>query len=1261
MNIEFIIHISDIHIRLQSRKEEYEEVFKNLYKRIDSYENKNGLIVITGDIFHDKTNLSPEAIKLSLDLFEELSKRYKTIIIQGNHDGLLNIEQRMDNISGVLFKKEIKNLHYLKKSGIYEFNNILFGLSSLYDDKLVKSEELDQYIIENNLKDVIKVGLYHGMVGTIELEGLYKMNGKYTVTDFQGYNLCLFGDIHKYQYLNEAKTMGYASSLISQNFSETDEYHGFLHWNLKDYTSHYEIIKNDYRYKICNLNNSKLTIDKREFNIKEEGDLIELGTYIPELGQVKIIIEEDENNENLKYLKSKFKRVRWTESYQNIIKNKKENSRIIENLNIDLKELIDDCIYKNHNIHIEEDKINFIYNDIITKIKNKEKNFQTWNLEKIKFKNLCIYGGEEEIDLTELRRNEIILISGHNNVGKSTIIDIICFILYNKMAREMNIGKKIAQEIININKREGYGELIIKYGDKRYIFRKEFTRNNVNKITVKPYIYEENGNNRILLLNSSDKVNEMIENIFGKFEDFIFMNIMLQFDNIPFRSMKQMERKDLLNRLLDLEKYEKLEETIKPIYKKIEEEYNNINNIMKDINPQILEEEIKDNNILLKNVNEKIENINKNKILEKIDELNKRYINIKDDKEENNKKIIENKIKNDQSELELIKLKKYKNIQERNNLFLTEDKKNEFYKELEILNLKKRSKYEIKKNVSIDFLKDKLNKIDEKEKTYNQIKIKYEEIQMDFIKNEEECKRLNILNKLKERNILKLESKKYYECEGEELKTELLNKQLEYEEINNKLVKLNDYILKEKEDDIEKKIENYIKDKKDQERLKEEYENNERIYKEYENHEFNPSCNQCMKNPLTIELLKIKENLNNITMKILNIKLEEEINNRMEIYEQNREKCNLLFIKKNELMEEILKINNKLNANNEIIKECILEEDIKNINNKLNIIRNEKDKLYEKKIEFENLDENKIDIEYQLELIEKNNEIEDHNKELDIKIKELNEKVNQYEKYMKVCNEIMKNDIDIKCIENSLIINNNELDKIKNNEKNKELNDNILNEIGKLKLEYKALEKENIELEKEKYKIENKNELIQNKLELYNTKKEEYNNIKRERDIYYYYMELLHKNGLSLSIIKKYLEFIEVGVNNIIEYFIDKRVKLSIDNNSINLNICVDDEKENSCNILMLGGRETFIFDIAFKIVLSKIGELPRSNFLFIDEGISVFDTNNLNGIGELFNYLNLNYEHVFLISHLEQVKDMVNKIIYIKNNGVCSKIEINI
>ena len=34
---------------------------------------------------------------------------------------------------------------------------------------------------------------------------------------------------------------------------------------------------------------------------------------------------------------------------------------------------------------------------------------------------------------------------------------------------------------------------------------------------------------------------------FGKHEDFLFMNIMLQFNNIPFRNKQQSERKELLN------------------------------------------------------------------------------------------------------------------------------------------------------------------------------------------------------------------------------------------------------------------------------------------------------------------------------------------------------------------------------------------------------------------------------------------------------------------------------------------------------------------------------------------------------------------------------------------------------------------------------------------------------------------------------------------------------------------------------------------
>jgi DNA repair exonuclease SbcCD nuclease subunit len=78
---EYIIHLSDIHIRLKSREEEYRSVFNSLYEKLRKYNSKNGLIVITGDIFHDKLSLTPEAIILCTEFFKNLSSILKTIII----------------------------------------------------------------------------------------------------------------------------------------------------------------------------------------------------------------------------------------------------------------------------------------------------------------------------------------------------------------------------------------------------------------------------------------------------------------------------------------------------------------------------------------------------------------------------------------------------------------------------------------------------------------------------------------------------------------------------------------------------------------------------------------------------------------------------------------------------------------------------------------------------------------------------------------------------------------------------------------------------------------------------------------------------------------------------------------------------------------------------------------------------------------------------------------------------------------------------
>ena len=60
-----------------------------------------------------------------------------------------------------------------------------------------------------------------------------------------------------------------------------------------------------------------------------------------------------------------------------------------------------------------------------------------------------------------------------------------------------------------------------------------------------------------------------------------------------------------------------------------------------------------------------------------------------------------------------------------------------------------------------------------------------------------------------------------------------------------------------------------------------------------------------------------------------------------------------------------------------------------------------------------------------------------------------------------------------------------------------------------------------------------------------------------------------------------------------------------------------------------------------------------KPNFLVIDEGWSCLDSENLGNIGTIINYIKSQYEHVIIISHLEELRNQADYIINIeKNNG---------
>jgi DNA repair exonuclease SbcCD nuclease subunit len=282
--IHNIIHISDIHIRTgdskKSRYDEYITTFNNLYESISHQQSiidKSAVIVITGDIFHDKNRIGPSGIKIATYLLQKLSSLAKVYIIRGNHDYRQDTPNEHDMISA-LMSYDIPNVVYLDKSGIYMYENISLGLVAiqntlLYGSTSGISAELPNFpnpSLDNKYKNTYKIALFHGTInGSTMQNGLKTTRGGYPIDWFQGYDAILLGDIHM-QQINRVKLSdntecnlplttlcnsysysdeipwGYSGSLIQQDFGESIKGHGYILWNLQNKLINVYHVKNNY-------------------------------------------------------------------------------------------------------------------------------------------------------------------------------------------------------------------------------------------------------------------------------------------------------------------------------------------------------------------------------------------------------------------------------------------------------------------------------------------------------------------------------------------------------------------------------------------------------------------------------------------------------------------------------------------------------------------------------------------------------------------------------------------------------------------------------------------------------------------------------------------------------------------------------------------------------------------------------------------------------------------------------------------------------
>jgi len=215
----------------------------------------------------------------------------------------------------------------------------------------------------------------------------------------------------------------------------------------------------------------------------------------------------------------------------------------------------------------------------------------------------------------------------------------------------------------------------------------------------------------------------------------------------------------------------------------------------------------------------------------------------------------------------------------------------------------------------------------------------------------------------------------------------------------------------------------------------------------------------------------------------------------------------------------------------------------------------------------------------------------------------------------------------------------------------------------------KELEKQIKELEVEKKKIESDIRDISKQISFKNGSissletyiggiKQKMNDVKdleEKNRLYTYYLDAVKRDGIPYELISKALPVIENEINNILAQVVDFGVTMEMDGKSINAKIVYEDQE---WPLEMCSGMEKFVSGLAIRVALINVCNLPRPNFLVVDEGFGTLDADNLSSLFMMMQYLKTQFDFIWMISHLEQMRDIVDGLIEIKKVNGFSKID---
>ena len=557
---EYIMHVADIHIRLNKRHDEYKEVFANFYEEVKK-SPPNTLVALLGDVFHSKSDLSPECIQMATDLFKAIADIRPLILVAGNHDATLSNKSRLDSLTPLVDSLNHPNLFYLKTTGLYGFGNILFNNMCVFDSP-------ERYIAGNTIPDVYRnqyehiIAMFHGAMDKAALETGYAIsNPTFMPPMFDWNDIALLGDIHKKQDMQDYNPeehkpcIHYVGSMVQQNHGEGLRGHGYSMWDLKTRTYKFNEIKNSFGYFTVEINKGQLTTPLDELPKKAR---LRAKCYDSIASEVKKVIAD---------IKAKTEVVEIAYVRMDQERDKKDVISLCKDIvltdltNVDyqnrlIMEFLQKKLAINDPVKIEEIlKINRATN-LLIKRDEFSRNLK-WKPIRFEFDNMFTYGEGNVIDFTQM--GGVYGIFGPNKSGKSSILSALIFCLFDKFDR----GFK-GMHALNVQKTSFNCKLEFEIAGVRYFIerRGSTTRSGNVKVDVR-FWKVVNGAEEELHGTARRDTNDIIRDYIGTYEDFILTAASFQSAKnlTSFIDMGNSERKDLLVQFIGLNVFDRLQES----------------------------------------------------------------------------------------------------------------------------------------------------------------------------------------------------------------------------------------------------------------------------------------------------------------------------------------------------------------------------------------------------------------------------------------------------------------------------------------------------------------------------------------------------------------------------------------------------------------------------------------------------------------------------------------------------------------------------